>query len=211
MENKKNFIKLIILLSFFVLVNKIFINKNVTIAIDPGHGGEDPGTIGKSGVHEKDIALDISKNLRKQLRYRGYDVILTRESDERVSLEDRARIANENKADLFLSIHCNAMENNDDIKGVQVLYYPSLSGINETMAERLLFGIVEETAADDKNIVERENLVVLNQTNMKSFVLETGFLSNPEEAFLLGNKEYQELIVKGIVKTIEEFHKSSLL
>ena len=78
-----------------------------TIVIDPGHGGKDPGTVGKSGVFEKDVALDIAKHLRDRLGKHGYEVLLTRASDDTISLNDRVEYANANQADLFISIHVN--------------------------------------------------------------------------------------------------------
>jgi N-acetylmuramoyl-L-alanine amidase len=81
------------------------------IVIDPGHGGEDNGAIGPSKIMEKDIVLDIAKKLKDLLERDGFKVILTRDDDRFVPLGDRASIANEAGADIFLSIHCNAAEN----------------------------------------------------------------------------------------------------
>jgi N-acetylmuramoyl-L-alanine amidase len=79
-----------------------------TIVIDPGHGGKDPGAVGKLGIYEKDIALKIAKSLRDRLVKHGkYEVLLTRESDETISLNDRVEFANANNVDLFISIHIN--------------------------------------------------------------------------------------------------------
>jgi N-acetylmuramoyl-L-alanine amidase len=83
------------------------------IVIDPGHGGQDPGAVGFSGVYEKDIALDVSLRLGKLIKanYPDVEVIFTRETDKFVSLYDRAKLANQEKADLFISIHANAATN----------------------------------------------------------------------------------------------------
>ncbi|QXD15083.1 N-acetylmuramoyl-L-alanine amidase [Rhodocaloribacter litoris] len=79
-----------------------------TIVIDPGHGGYDPGTTGQSGLTEKEITLDVAHRLRARLsRYPGYRILLTREFDEKKTLRERITFANENKADLFISIHVN--------------------------------------------------------------------------------------------------------
>ena len=78
------------------------------VIIDPGHGGHDTGAIGKSGTREKDITLAISQKLAEELKERGLEVILTREDDHYVRLEDRAQFANESRGDLFISIHCNS-------------------------------------------------------------------------------------------------------
>jgi len=79
------------------------------IVVDPGHGGRDPGAVGRTGLYEKTVTLDIAKRVAELLRSKlRVKVILTRTEDEFVSLADRAKVANENKADLFVSIHCNA-------------------------------------------------------------------------------------------------------
>ncbi len=82
-----------------------------TIVIDPGHGGRDPGAIGPGGLLEKDVTLRIALKLRDRLqKHPGYRILMTRDSDEWVSLKDRVRFANEHQADLFISIHVNALE-----------------------------------------------------------------------------------------------------
>ena len=78
------------------------------VVIDPGHGGRDTGAIGPHGVREKDVALAIARKVAARVRALGLAVVLTRTDDSFVSLDDRTRIANESKADLFVSIHCNA-------------------------------------------------------------------------------------------------------
>jgi N-acetylmuramoyl-L-alanine amidase len=78
------------------------------IVIDAGHGGNDPGAIGKTGLKEKDVTLDIAKRLNRLLRSYGVEVVMTRSTDRFVSLASRVNIANNSKVDLFLSIHANA-------------------------------------------------------------------------------------------------------
>ena len=80
-----------------------------TIVIDPGHGGE-PGAISESGVTEKDITLDVALRLRRLLKESPFEVLLTRQTDRRISLDKRVAFANQHKADLFISIHVNWME-----------------------------------------------------------------------------------------------------
>ncbi|MDZ4221479.1 MAG: N-acetylmuramoyl-L-alanine amidase, partial [Patescibacteria group bacterium] len=79
------------------------------IVIDPGHGGHDTGTIGPTGLHEKELVLDLARRLRQIIGERlGSEVVLTREEDTFIPLEARTALANERQADLFLSIHANA-------------------------------------------------------------------------------------------------------
>ncbi|TES92231.1 MAG: N-acetylmuramoyl-L-alanine amidase, partial [Candidatus Cloacimonadota bacterium] len=77
------------------------------IVIDPGHGGRDPGAVGPSGLTEKEIALKISRELKKMLIKKGFTVLMTRDDDTFVTLRERSRLANNSGADLFISIHCN--------------------------------------------------------------------------------------------------------
>jgi N-acetylmuramoyl-L-alanine amidase len=93
-------------------LRSIFGLKIRTIVIDPGHGGEDPGTSGRFGTKEKDITLDIAKRLRQRLsRYDGYQILLTRTDDETLPLEARIEFTNSHKADLYVSIHVNNIPN----------------------------------------------------------------------------------------------------
>ena len=94
-----------------------------TIVIDPGHGGKDPGAIGHMGSHEADITLEIAKRLRDRLQaYDNYKVLLTRETDEFLSLNERVKFANENHADIFISIHINYYPG-DQLNFVETYYF----------------------------------------------------------------------------------------
>jgi N-acetylmuramoyl-L-alanine amidase len=94
-----------------------------TIVIDPGHGGKDPGAIGHQGTHEADITLEIAKRLRDRLQvYDNYNVLLTRETDEFLSLSERVRFANDNHADIFISVHINYYPG-DQLNFVETYYF----------------------------------------------------------------------------------------
>lgn len=182
-----------------------YINRNKIIIIDAGHGGKDPGTIGINNVYEKDVNLDISKKLYRELKKMGHKVVLTRTRDEYVENPKRAHLANKRRARVFVSIHCNALENNTTTKGIQVLYFPDReSNIddpdNEVLARMILDKLLLSTEGVDKGVVEREDLIVLNQTNMPAVIVETGFLSSRDEAELLITNEYQDKIVDGIIE-----------
>ena len=92
------------------------------IIVDAGHGGKDPGALGRSGTREKNVVLDIAKRLKRRLEEKGFDVAMTRNSDRFISLEERTRIAARVKGDLFVSIHANANRSRNLI-GAEV-YYP---------------------------------------------------------------------------------------
>jgi N-acetylmuramoyl-L-alanine amidase len=97
--------------------------KNIirNIVVDPGHGGKDPGAIGKGGLKEKGVNLTIARYLVSELKRLGYNVSLTRNSDDFIELEDRAEIANAKEADLFISVHANANKSRR-LKGFEVYY-----------------------------------------------------------------------------------------
>jgi N-acetylmuramoyl-L-alanine amidase len=106
-----------------------------TIVIDPGHGGE-PGTIAESGLMEKDVTLDIALRLRRILEDAPFRVLLTREADRPLSLDKRVTFANENSADLLVSIHANSMEPHS-IRGIETFYVgPSDDPATLTLASR---------------------------------------------------------------------------
>lgn len=103
-----------------------------TIVIDAGHGGSDPGAKGKAGAVEKDIVLAIALETARALQERdpSLKVILTRRRDEFISLQDRAKLANTNKGDLFVSIHANSVRRNSDAGGFEV-YHLDIDGAND--------------------------------------------------------------------------------
>jgi N-acetylmuramoyl-L-alanine amidase len=120
-----------------VSLKKLFGLQIKTIMIDAGHGGEDPGAIGRMGTREKDITIDIARSLKTRLlRYSDYDIIMTRDGDETVSLKDRADKSNQSGADLFVSIHVNYLPR--DSKDIIETYYfgPSRSSDTVELAER---------------------------------------------------------------------------
>jgi N-acetylmuramoyl-L-alanine amidase len=103
------------------------------IAVDPGHGGQDPGAIGVGGVQEKDVVLAIALQLRDRLQAVGFDVVLTRDTDVFIPLEERTARANTEQADLFVSIHGNASVN-ERLSGVETYY---LNNTNDRATIRL--------------------------------------------------------------------------
>ncbi len=92
-----------------------------TVVLDPGHGGRDPGAVGVGGVREKDVTLDLSRALAKDLRERGFEVVLTRKDDRALSLEERTAIAEAADGDLFVSLHANAARRRG-VRGVETYY-----------------------------------------------------------------------------------------
>ena len=112
------------IISFQIRNQNCFGNNSWVIVIDPGHGGEDYGCTGKNGTYEKELALEISKELKKFLQENGYIVYMTREDDNFVDLIKRAEFANSLNADLFVSIHLNsAAVYGEYAEGYEIYYY----------------------------------------------------------------------------------------
>src|SRR6266480_303856 len=124
------------------------------IVIDPGHGGHDTGTIGPTGLMEKDLCLDVALRLGKIIEQRlpGADVVYTRSDDTFVPLEERTNIANQAKADLFISIHANSSRDTD-ARGIET-YYLNLKGTSEAMEVA-----ARENATAQEGVHELESLV----------------------------------------------------
>jgi N-acetylmuramoyl-L-alanine amidase len=123
------------------------------IVIDPGHGGHDTGTIGPNGLEEKDLVLEVGRRLGKLLETGlGADVVYTREDDTFIPLETRTSIANQEQADLFVSIHANSSRD-PDARGVETYY------LNFTSNADALEVAARENAVSDKSIHELQDLV----------------------------------------------------
>lgn len=210
---RKLFLIILIILIVYKGIHLIpgnFKSLEKVIVIDAGHGGKDPGAIGFNGNYEKDIVLSISRKLRTDLKSKGYKVILTRDSDDYVDNLERAKLANKKRSRVFISIHGNAMENKSSVDGIQVLYYPNRESTigdlnNNELAKVMMNSMINGTNAKDRGIIERMDLIVLNQTKMPAILIECGFLSNENEERLLITDEYQNKIVKSITDGLEEY------
>jgi N-acetylmuramoyl-L-alanine amidase len=123
------------------------------IVIDPGHGGHDTGTIGPKGLQEKDLVLEVGRRLGKLLETRlGAEVVYTRKDDTFIPLETRTAIANQQRADLFISIHANS-SGDPDARGVETYY------LNFTSSPQALEVAARENAVSEKSIYELQDLV----------------------------------------------------
>jgi N-acetylmuramoyl-L-alanine amidase len=165
-----------------------------TVVLDPGHGGSDPGCIGRSGLQEKDIALDVALALKKMLTEKGgLNVVMTRESDITVRLEDRTVIANQRRADLFLSIHVNAHRDRER-EGVETFFlnFSPDPGVNETAAR--------ENATSTKNIGQMRDIIrkiVRNSKVVESQDLAGKVQKNLVQSLSADRPKVRNLGVKG--------------
>ena len=151
------------------------------IVLDPGHGGKDPGAIGRTGLYEKDIVLDVTMKVKDELERKGIDVIMTRDSDRFIPLNERAEIANKNRADLFVSIHTNANRRRW-IRGFEVYY---LSEATDDNGRAL--------AASENSVLKYEDSSFAKHTkNLDAIIWDLTFTENREESIELAGFICQE-------------------
>ena len=173
------------------------------IVIDAGHGGKNPGAV-YQGRRESDDALRLAMAVGNILEENGYDVIYTRTTDATQSVGQKAAIANEEGADLFLSIHRNAADYPDQYDGIQTLLYDD-SGLKKKIAERINANL-EALGFRNIGVDIRPNLVVLNSTRMPALLVEAGFIDSDKDNQLFDSR-FQALaqaIADGIMETLEE-------
>lgn len=182
------------------------------IAIDPGHGGVDSGCVGKK-AEEKDVNLQIALELEKKLTEKGYRVLVLREKDEFQDLVDRVEIANSYQADVYVSIHQNTYEGKDKTVGGIETWYDGADATRDNQRLALLVHreTVKSTGAKGRGVIDSTDLYVASKTLMPACLIETGFLSNPQEEKLLASPDYQKKLAEGIARGIElYFHPGTM-
>ena len=224
------------------------ISRMITIALDPGHGGEDPGAIGRGGSREKDVVLSIAKRLKSKIEKQdNMRVMLTRDGDFFVPLSTRVKKARDVEADLLISIHADAFiearargssvfilsekgasstaakwlankENDADlIGGVNIQKHSKLlagvlldlsttAQINDSM--KLAKVVLKEIGGINrlhKGSVEQAGFVVLKAPDIPSILIETAFISNPEEEAKLTDENYQDKLAETILTGIKKY------
>lgn len=186
--------------------------QNFYIIIDPGHGGHDTGTqsISKPRYQEKSLNLVTAKFVRDFLQQLGYQVTMTREEDKFISLDRRAKIANELKPTIFVSIHYNSAPL-AEAEGIEVFFYQSKEKESKErmvkskrLAHAVLKNIVTETKAKSRG-VKHGNFLVIRQTTMPAILVEGGFVTNEAELQNLKDPVYLKRLAWGIVRGIEEY------
>lgn len=227
---------------------KPIVDRLVTITLDPGHGGEDPGAVGRGGTYEKNVTLAVAKRLKARLDAEpNMRAVMTRDSDFFVPLQMRVQKARRVQSDLFLSIHADAWVK-PDARGSSV-FVLSERGASSTQARLLaqkeneadLIGGVNLSAKDmflartlldlsqtatindslrlgkyllgelgsintlHKNSVEQAGFAVLKAPDIPSALIETAFISNPEEERRLNDNAYQDKLADAIVRGIRQY------
>lgn len=172
------------------------------IYLDPGHGGADEGCA-RDGILEKDLNLAIALLVRDQLKEQGYQVIMSRETDAYVAKEERVKEANQSGADIYISIHQNATDEDTGVNGMEVWYEEDDSGRDsKRLAQLIQQQTIKSTGAVERELRDDGDFHVTRNTAMPSCLIETGFLSNAAERQMLSLVDYQQQIAEGIVQGI---------
>lgn len=182
-------------------------NSAYTVCIDAAHGGNDAGHVSASGVKEKDIDLAVALKLGKVLEDNGVKVVYTRTSDN-VSwdsdndLKSRFAIANNAKADYFISIRCNTYPENPSTKGIET-YYRDSDNVAKQLAQAVQGELVSNTGFNNRGIkVGLPQHEILRGTNGSAIMVELGFMSNTEESSALATSDFQNKSANDIANAI---------
>lgn len=216
-KRKYMFLVVICFLAGIITLNKVDAIHNDlpllgrVIFVDPGHGGRDPGTsYGK--IEEKDIVLEISNILRNQLMEKGAIVYMTRETDtdlssqwdekkKRGDLYRRILMYKKYGAELYLSIHINYYSNSSE-RGAEVLYNP-INPENKIFGEILMNHF--KTALGSRRYLKKTDLYMYKNTTVPGVLIECGFLSNPNERYLMQKESYQKKLSKVITDSVIDY------
>lgn len=176
-----------------------------TIVVDAGHSG-DPGAIGPTGYTEAEANLKIALALKKELKRKGAKVVMTRQDNQHVALYDRPSIAKANDADLFVSIHNNALPDgvNPFVHSGSSTYYYHPHSID--LARAIQKELLRETKLRDYGLYHG-NLAVNRPTQYPAVLVECAFMILPEQEAALKDDKFCKKVAKGIVKGIERFLK----
>ena len=180
--------------------------KHVRVLIDPGHGGYDSGAI-YSGIEEKNLNTAITQKIKEILPEKGkesdfeVEVILTRNSDIFLSLDERVEMIKKYKPDIFVSVHCNALNSVPDIKGIETYYYNDTSKRTAAIIHKEVLATTE--TADRR--FRKARFVVIRETEYPSVLVECGFMTNKNELAALKTASYQRRIAEGIANGIIKY------
>lgn len=187
--------------------------KGHSFYIDPGHGGADPGTLYKD-IYEKNINLDISLKLKKSLEKYGAKVYMTRYGDYDMSyinsrkrklsdLNNRVKMINDSNVDMYISIHLNSI-NSSTWHGAQV-FYDDVNSKNKALA--ILFQKrFNKYLNSDRNISELKTMLLNRKVTVPGILIEAGFLSNPNDRYLLQQTYYQNKIAENITAVLIDLY-----
>ena len=162
------------------------------VVIDPGHGGPDPGAIGIGGLRETDVVLDICLQMARLLQARGVQVLMTRTSEVDVDLPPRVSLANSSGADLFVSVHANALSmSRPDVNGIETFYFEGAGASARRLAAALQQQMVAISPGSPDRGVRTGRFFVIRRTVMPSALVEMGFLTGAIDSRRLADASFR--------------------
>lgn len=185
------------------------------IQIDPGHGGTDPGAVGPNGTEEAKISLQVALYLHALMKSAGCESWLTRSSDVSVPLPKRLELAKNNKADIFLSIHCNSGPNGAE--GIETIYEKDQGPLHEAFARALQAGLSADFkfhknrgVKDSESPDYPRSIFVVKKAPCIAAIVELEFLSSPKQEFWLRKPETHDAIAFSLRKAVLGFANEHL-
>jgi N-acetylmuramoyl-L-alanine amidase len=176
-------------------------NSRIVVMVDPGHGGKDPGAVGIGGLREKDVILPIAQEVAALLEKQGVQAVLTRNSDYFVDLAPRVTMAERVNANLFVSIHANAISlSRPDVNGLETYYFSSGQRLAQTIHNNIL-----QTVPVQNRGVRRARFYVLRKTSMPAVLVEVGFVTGRDDSAKLNNSTHRSQLAQAIARGILQY------
>ena len=181
---------------------------DITVAVDAGHGGSERGAIGPLGTEEKNVNLKIAQELAAELSKKGFNVVMTRECDGNLALNDRVNIAKDSGADIFISIHLNSIGSNKEMdvhktRGTEVYYFNNNA---KELAEKLE-KTISDNAGTKRNGVYTASFAVVRPTDYIGVLVEAAYMTNPIDSTFYTTDKFAKNVSKGIVKGLCDYIK----
>ncbi|MFM7264567.1 MAG: N-acetylmuramoyl-L-alanine amidase [Cyanobium sp.] len=171
------------------------------VVIDPGHGGPDPGAVGIGGLRETDVVLDVSLQVARLLQARGVQVLLTRTSEVDVDLPPRVALANSSGADVFVSLHANALSmDRPDVNGIETFYFAG--GRSQALAEAIQQQLMAISPGTPDRGARPGRFFVIRRTVMPSALAEMGFVTGEVDAPRLADPAYRRRLAQAVAAGI---------
>ncbi|MFN9532249.1 MAG: N-acetylmuramoyl-L-alanine amidase [Cyanobacteriota bacterium] len=171
------------------------------VVIDPGHGGPDPGAVGIGGLRETDVVLDVGLQLAQLLQNRGVQVFLTRTSEVDVDLPPRVALANRSGADVFVSLHANALSlDRPDVNGIETFYYQG--GRSYELALSIQQQLMAVSPGTPDRGARPGRFFVIRRTVMPSVLTEMGFVTGEIDAPRLADASYRQRLAAAVASGI---------
>jgi N-acetylmuramoyl-L-alanine amidase len=171
------------------------------VVIDPGHGGPDPGAVGIDGLRETDVVLDVSLQVARLLQARGVQVLLTRTTEVDVDLPPRVTLANSSGADVFVSLHANALSmERPDVNGIETFYFAG--GRSQSLAEAIQQQLMAVSPGTPDRGARPGRFFVIRRTVMPSALAEMGFVTGEVDAPRLADPAYRRRLAQAVAAGI---------